>query len=430
MRARSFPPILRFSVLFFPKNIWLPLSPENPHPRNIRILDQANPSLLLHEGKALPEPLSTYCAENKIDTLSLDEALAGKEESEFEPSGFNKDGIAYIMFTSGSTGAPKGVPMTHENYINFVNNVLQILPFGENEVFADFHDFAFDISIFYLFAFPLVEGAISPIMEQKDKVVPINHIVENAVTVWASVPSVINRIKMLRPNDQIETPIRIMFLCGEPLKFDVLKYCFENMGLQNVYNFYGLTETGVENFYHPCQSEDLKKYEKYGMAPIGTPLPGNPVKISDEKELLIGGCQVTPGYLGGRSPKKFENFEGVRFCKTGDIVEEYDGVYFCKGRMDSQVKLSGHRVELMDIEAHIAKQDNVDQVVCFVDEKEGHSILVAAIKPKGEIDFKKIQSALKNELPSFMIPKDYIVLESFPLNNNGKTDRIRIREMF
>lgn len=423
----SYPTI--FSIILS-KNIWLPLSPENPHPRNIEVLDQANPFLLLHEGKALPKPLSAYCAENKIDTLSLDEALAGKEEREFESSGFKKDDIAYIMFTSGSTGVPKGVPMTHENYINFVNNVLQILPFGENEVFADFHDFAFDISIFYLFAFPLIGGAISPLMEQKDKVVPINHIVKNGVTVWASVPSVINRIKMLRPNDQIETPIRIMFLCGEPLKFDVMTYCFNNLGLQNVYNFYGLTETGVENFYHPCRLDDLNKYKKYGMAPIGTPLPGNLVKITGEKELLIGGCQITPGYLEGRSPEKFEIFEDIRFCKTGDIVEEYDGVYFCKGRMDLQVKLSGHRVELMDIEAYIAKLDNVNQVVCFVDEKEGRSTLVAAIKPKGEIDCKKIQSALKNELPHYMIPKDYIFLESFPLNNNGKTDRMRIREMF
>tara|TARA_Y100001960_G_scaffold326661_1_gene411446 strand:+ start:1052 stop:2407 length:1356 start_codon:yes stop_codon:yes gene_type:complete len=423
----SYPAI--FSIILS-KNIWLPMSPENPHSRNIETLDQANPFLLIHEGKALPEPLSMYCTENKIGTLSFDEALAGKEEREFDPSGFNKDDIAYIMFTSGSTGAPKGVPMTHENYINFVNNVLQILPFGENEVFADFHDFAFDISIFYLFAFPFVGGAISPIMEQKDKVVPINHIVENAVTVWASVPSVINRIKILRPNDQVETAIRIMFLCGEPLKFDVLTYCFDNLGLQNVYNFYGLTETGVENFYHPCHPEDSNKYEKYGMAPIGTPLPGNSVKISDDKELLIGGCQVTPGYLGGGSSEKFENFEDIRFCKTGDIVEEYDGVYFCKGRMDSQVKLSGHRVELMDIEVHIAKQDNVDQVVCFLDEKKGHSTLVAAIKPLGELDFKSIQKALEKELPSYMIPKDHMIMKIIPQNNNGKVDRKKIQKRY
>jgi D-alanine--poly(phosphoribitol) ligase subunit 1 len=411
-------------------NVWLPLSPEIPYTRNLEILDQTDAALLLYEGDSLDDSLSSHCARNNIKTLSMNTLLNSEGEREFELSEFKKDGLAYIMFTSGSTGTPKGVPMTHENYINFVNNALDILPLKEGDVFADFHDFAFDISIFYLFVFPMVRGAISPIMEQKDKVVPINHIVENAVTVWASVPSVINRIKMLRPNDPVETPIRIMFLCGEPLKLDVLTYCFDNMGLQNVYNFYGLTETGVENFYHPCRSEDLGKYEKYGMAPIGTPLPGNSVKITDEKELLIGGCQITPGYLGGRSPEKFENFDGARFCKTGDIVEEYEGVYFCKGRMDSQVKLSGHRVELMDIEAHIAKQDNVDQVVCFVDEGEGRSALVAAIKPEGAVDFKRIQNTLQKELPPYMIPRKHMLLQDFPVNNNGKVDRKKISEKY
>ena len=81
-------------------------------------------------------------------------------------------------------------------------------------------------------------------------------------------------------------------------------------------------------------------------------------------------------------------------------------------------------------ETWAAYEAQVNGLVCFVDEKKGRSTLVAAIKPKGEIDCKKIQSALKNELPHYMIPKDYIFLESFPLNNNGKTDRMRIREMF
>jgi len=186
----------------------------------------------------------------------------------------------------------------------------------------------------------------------------------------------------------------------------------------------------VENFYHPCMPEDLDKYKNYGMAPIGTPLPGNLVKITGEKELWIGGCQVTPGYLEDKSPDKFEIAENIRFCKTGDIVEEYDGVYFCKGRMDSQVKLSGHRVELMDIEVHIAKQENIGQAVCFVDETENRSTLVAVIQPSGNIDFKKIQANLRQELPDYMVPKNHMILDTLPLNKNGKVDRKAVRDAY
>lgn len=428
--SKKFPSYAAIFSILLSENIWLPLSPENPHTRNIEILQQTNAAVLIHEGDRLDDSLAGYCAENEIKTLSIDTILAGDREKEFELSEFKKDDLAYIMFTSGSTGIPKGVPMTHENYINFVINALDLLPFREGEIFADFHDFSFDISIFYLFTFPMVQGAISPIMEQKDKVIPVNHIMENAVTVWASVPSVINRIKMLRPDDPVETSLRIMFLCGEPLKLDVLKYCFDNLALKNTYNFYGLTETGVENFYHPCMPEDLDKYKNYGMAPIGTPLPGNLVKITGEKELWIGGCQVTPGYLEDKSPDKFEIAENIRFCKTGDIVEEYDGVYFCKGRMDSQVKLSGHRVELMDIEVHIAKQENIGQAVCFVDETENRSTLVAVIQPSGNIDFKKIQANLRQELPDYMVPKNHMILDTLPLNKNGKVDRKAVRDAY
>lgn len=417
-----------FSIILS-DNIWLPLSPENPDIRNLEILKQTNPVLAFYEGK-LPDAVFSHLKDNNVDIISLEEIISGNAEKEFETGIFKKDDIAYIMFTSGSTGIPKGVPMTHENYVNFISNVLKILPFGKNEVFSDFHDFAFDISIFYLFTCLFVQGAFSPIKEEKDKVIPINHILKNKVTVWSSVPSVINRIKALKPNEEIKTSIRIMFLCGEPLKLDVLNYCLKNMGIENVYNFYGLTETGVENFYHKCGVSDLEEFADYGIAPIGKPLSGNYVKITDEKELYIGGCQVTPGYLGNRSPEKFEMINGIRWCRTGDIVEKYGDVYICKGRVDSQVKLSGYRVELMDIEAHLIQQKYIEEAVCFVEEIKGGKLLIAALKTKKEIDFDTLHNKLRKRLPIYMIPKSIFYLDKLPLNKNGKVDRNKVRDLY
>lgn len=202
------------------------------------------------------------------------------------------------------------------------------------------------------------------------------------------------------------------------------------MGLENIYNFYGLTETGVENFYHQCKKEDVKKYDKFGVSPIGKPLKGNEIRVTDEKELYIGGVQVTKGYLGGRSPEKFEEKDGILWCKTGDIVEKEGEVYFCKGRLDSQVKLSGYRVELMDIETHIRKIESVEEAVCFVEEVNRRTSLIAAIKAKVKMDIKTIQSELKKRLPVYMIPKDIYYLDNIPLTNSGKIDKKKVRLIY
>lgn len=411
-------------------NIWLPLSQDLPPERNIVILRSAKPSIFFHDGN-LPPVIREYLDEQGIMHRALGDLCASDRSDTFDLERFHPDDVAYIMFTSGSTGVPKGVPMTHANYINFVENALAILPFTSEEVFADFHDFAFDISIFYLFCVLFVEGAISPIVEQKDKIVPVNHILRNGITVWASVPTVIARMKQMYAKRAIETQIRIMFLCGEPLKIDILEYCFQSMGLANVYNFYGLTETGVENFYHRCERGDIERYRPYGMVPIGTPLPGNAAAISEEKELLLSGCQITPGYLNGVQRERFLECEGVVWYRSGDIVERVGDVYFCKGRLDSQVKISGHRVDLLDIEANlVAHVDGIAHAACAVSEEEGKKTILAAVIAEKPLEAEAIQAEILKHVPRYMVPQRIRFLEAFPVNANGKVDRGRILEMF
>ncbi|MBF0298307.1 MAG: AMP-binding protein [Oligoflexia bacterium] len=420
-----------FSI-FLSNNVWVPLSPDLPFSRNVTILKKIDPIIIFHDV-TLPDDLRNYLKEKNIIMVSLEEIVqeSSNNKVEFNNLPSNKQDIAYIMFTSGSTGEPKGVPMTHENYINFALNIFKVLSFKQGEdVFSDFHDFAFDISIFSLFACVFSEGAFSPIIEKKDRILPLGHIIDNGVTVWSSVPSVINRIKRFRPNTKHTTPIRIMFLCGEPLALDLLYYCFENMNLPQVYNFYGLTETGVENFYHECFPEDIAKFAKFGVAPIGKPLPENFIQITKDKELWLSGCQLTPGYLKGVSTEKFEIQNNVRWYKTGDIVEEYEGLYYCKGRVDTQVKLSGHRVELMDIEACIVRQQSIERAICFVDNKQRIPMLIAAIKSRHQIVINELRISLAKELPDYMIPQHFKVMDDFPLNANGKIDRKKIAELY
>ena len=417
-------------------NIWLPLSMDIPPERNCSIIDSSHPTLVFYNGN-LPREIKSKLDTKDITYISFSDLNFFSKNSEFLLDQFHQDDIAYIMFTSGSTGTPKGVPMTHLNYINFVRNILEILPLKKGEVFSDFHDFAFDISIFYLFSVLFVEGAISPIIEQKDKIIPLDHITKNNVTVWASVPSVISRIMQLfrgkwltTQKQKIATNINVMFLCGEPLKLEVMDYCFQQMKLKNVYNFYGLTETGVENFFYKCSPEDSIKFKKYGMVPIGKALPGNEVMISDEKELLIGGCQITPGYLNGVMKEKFLNIESKVWFKSGDIVEVYNDLYFCKGRMDLQIKINGHRVELLDIEANIMEYiKGVRQVICITKEFSNRQIIIAGLVSDTELEADIIQNELSKHLPRYMIPQVIRYFSEFPINSNGKLDRRLIADL-
>jgi D-alanine--poly(phosphoribitol) ligase subunit 1 len=412
-------------------NTWIPLNTDMPDARLKEILAQTDPSLVLF-NTSISDGVRAYLSEENIECLDIRSAIRELDRVDFPGFDFDKNEIAYIMFTSGSTGTPKGVPMTHENYLNFIGNCQQILEFEKHDVFADYHEFAFDISIFYLFCCPMVEGAIAPVRNEQDRLLPLSFIQENGVTVWASVPSAIALLQTFRPDEVVDSDVRIMFLCGEPFSLGILKYCIANMKVAHVYNFYGLTETGVENFWHKCRANDVETYEKYGFVPIGLPLDGNRVRVSEDKALHLSGCQITPGYLGGIGEERFETLDGVRWFNTGDIVEEHEGVYFCKGRVDSQVKVKGYRIELMDIEVHLRRYEGVEDAVCFVKERGSKNVLVGVIKPRRGflVDLQGLRRFLAEHLPAYMGLSRVNVLEDFPVNRNGKIDRARIKEMF
>lgn len=414
-----------FSILLS-ENPWIPLSPAQPEKRLLDIIEISKPGMIIADDK-LPDIINQYAEKNNILVYSLSDVLNKNAARQFELGQFDENDIAYIMFTSGSTGVPKGVPMTHKNYINFIENAMKILPFEKKEVFSDYHDFGFDISIFYLFCAVLTESAFAPVIKKAEQFCPLDNLIANKVTVWSSVPSVISQIKTLRPNVKIESSIKIMFLCGEPFSLAVLKYCYENMELINVYNFYGLTETGVENFYHRCKIEDIARFESQGFVPIGKPLDGNEIMLTEEGELLLSGCQVTPGYLGGIGKERFNIIDGKRWYHTGDIVKKFEDVHFCKGRLDSQIKFRGFRVELMDIEVNIRLFPDVEDAVCFAESNENEiTQLISVIKTQKEIDYGAVKSFLKEKLPVYMIPKQCFFLKEFPVNNNGKVDRKKI----
>lgn len=429
--GKTFPTYSAIYAVVLSGNVWIPVNPDLPEDRNLEMIRASKPDLILTD-RPLPAKIARFAEESGAEIADLSALVSPQTPSRAFAlgKGLGTDDIAYIMFTSGSSGTPKGVPMTHGNYIPFIRNAMRLLPFKKGEVFADYHDFSFDISIFYVFCAPLTESALAPILKDEERAMPLRHILHNKVTVLATIPSTMLRIRMLARNKPTATGIRILFVCGEPFRLDLLDFCLNKLGVPDVYNFYGLTETGVENFHHRCSPADLAVYAEKNFAPIGLPLPGNPVRVTPEGELMIAGPQVTAGYLEGRSPERFEVIDGVRWFHTGDRVTEHGGVYFCNGRFDSQIKLHGYRIELMDIEANLRKIVGIDEAVCFVAPWQGQDYLVAAVKSEPALDPEDVRLRLRAALPDYMIPTEFFSIAEIPLNKAGKIDRPAIRRMF
>lgn len=412
-------------------NTWVPLSPSVPSSRNADVLKTFDHCVLITNSDLAPE-LSDATNEHVIDVIDLRDIRETSPARPFGEIDINPDSNAMIYFTSGSTGEPKGVQVTHMNYIAVIRNLLSILDWPGGDVVADYHELSFVISIPVLFSCWMTQSAIAPALSAEETFLPIENLVDNKVTVLMTVPSTIARVKRARPNGIDDLDLRVLINCGEPLHLDILDYSLDLAPDGQVYNFYGSTEVAPWTFYHHCHVGDSERFASLGYAPVGKLLPGNEMRLDTEtSELLVAGPQITPGYLSERDAHRFKVIDGRRWYCTGDKVIEYEGFFVCKGRLDTQVKVSGYRVELMDVEAHLRKIPDVEGAVCFArDDKERTSIIVAVLNSKRDISISEVRRHLKQFLPAYMVPREVHVLDSAPINKSGKIDRLAIKKMF
>ena len=417
-----------FSVILS-NNTWIPINPDLPENRKAEMLLLAKPDVILTD-RALSAGLSSIVAQIGAEVMSLEEVEGAPLGAEFDFEEFSKDDLSMIYFTSGSTGKPKGVPLTHKNYILNVRNILKIVDLKPGEVFADFHDLAFVISVPILFPCVMCEGALAPAAEKRDMMLPLENIRRNEVSVLISVPSTMARIRQMEKDGFDKPHLNLVIMCGEPLHLDILEYILSKLNVEQVFGFYGSTEVAPWTFCHECSLDDLARFESFGVAPIGKPIAGNTVIIGECDELLVSGPQITPGYLGGESNDRFIEIDGSRWYRTGDRVVVHDSHFLCKGRLDSQVKIGGHRIELMDTEAHLRSLNGVNAAICFVEGEGVQKTIIAALQSNRAIDIAEVRAHLKSRLPQYMIPRKSFVLDELPLNKSGKIDRLAIRSIY
>lgn len=383
---------------------FVPVHPRHPQERNQVILDLAQ----------IPELL-------KASEINISEGL--KTVPEIQTGNTS----AYILFTSGSTGVPKGVPVSHVALQAFFNACDETgLKHLEGKPCLQSFDLTFDLSIFS-YLYPLVHGAtVCTVPEDEIKQLAIIRILEEeSVHTALLVPSV---IQLLQPYfDRIELPeLKCLLFCGEALPSEILKSFIKSVPQAEVRNVYGPTEATIfcMQYILPANPQEWEAHQ--GVISIGSPMPGVTVSVDEESQLLLSGAQLADGYLTNEKKhhQAFLHIGSERWYQTGDLVTLHpSGNYLFAGRKDQQVKIQGYRVEIGEVEFQINKWIAPAQAIVVVSSTIGKGQALTAFINKPDLHFSEVQEELKGLLPGYMIPTQWIGLEQFPLNVNGKIDR-------
>jgi amino acid adenylation domain-containing protein len=411
---------------------YVPLNYDNPVERNMQVIGEAGIKALLYTER-----------EDKARELSVSPGTACRplnnrvtpNPSKLAPVDHMHGDLCYLLFTSGTTGKPKGVPIYHRNLAAFLAMMLDSgrYDFNRNDRFLQMFELTFDLSVFS-FLVPLSVGAsFYPIPHKGMAYLEVADTLETGeITVALMVPSVINYLKPYFGEMHLPK-MRYSLFCGEALYHETLCSWAQCVPRAKIENLYGPTEATIFCLRYEWQRGESPHPQGKGIVPIGRPMEGmdafiiNDSSMDAEGDLCLSGEQVTLGYWNNPS-KTAEVFgttkNGQKFYRTGDLCKiDHAGNFLYLGRIDNQVKIDGHRVELEEIEFHARVFCGDNQVIAAVHTSEAgfHSILlfIESAKALG----KGLEGHLKKHLPDYMIPKEIITVNLFPLNSNGKIDR-------
>ena len=378
-----------------------------------------------------------------IDTARLKEILQTPAESEVSAENWvTGDSIAYILFTSGSTGKPKGVPITVNNLTNFYNGLLPYMNVKDiNEdgggVILNQISYSFDVSCCQIYVGLSLGMTLFSVDREMiaDAKTLFGYLRKSGLTMWVSTPSFAELAARSAAFCAEQLPYLERFLlCGEVLTHKLCDELAARFPSAQVLNAYGPTETTVL-VTAVRVTEEMRRDTR--PIPIGYPLSGVELHIADGELLIIGGS-VSAGYYNRPDLSEkvfFDDEAGKRGYRTGDICTCEDGLYYYKGRADNQLKLEGYRIEIEDIENNLTRIPNIAKaavVPVFKDERVQYlAAFIQLEKADGLSSMErtlKIKESAAEFLHAYMIPRKIVVVDAFPLNTSGKTDRKALAE--
>ncbi|APJ11945.1 non-ribosomal peptide synthetase [Bacillus safensis] len=410
---------------------YVPLDPAYPEKRLQYILEDAGIQILVTESHL------TEWVSSDVERICLDE---NSQEIRNEPittpiHGVTPENLAYVIYTSGSTGKPKGILTCHLNVITTIcnNGYLNI---NDEDTILQLANYAFDGSVFEIFT-SLFNGARLIIASQSQalNIEELSILISSQnITVTFMTTALFNNLVDFNVCC-FEKTRKVLFGGEKVSEYHVIR-AMESLGENRLVHVYGPTESTVFTTHYTI----TQNYEKPATFPIGQPLNNTQVYVLNKTkvlqpvgvigELYVGGSGLARGYLNRPKltaerfiPHPFSDEPGARLYRTGDLVRYLpDGNLEFVGRADDQVKIRGFRIELGEVEATLNALPSIQEAVVIVREDEpGEKRLVAYVV--GEGTTKGWRKALKDKLPSYMVPAHFIKMEALPITPNGKIDR-------
>ena len=432
MVERSFEMVIGILAILKAGGAYVPIDPEYPQDR-IRFMIQDSGITILLTWSWLREK-----AQFNGDILVLDESeLYQGLDTNLEPVNQATD-LAYVLYTSGSTGNPKGVMAEHRMLVNMLYDMERKCPLLHEDVYLLKTTYTFDVSTTEIFGWFIGSGklAILPGGAEKNPEEIWQAMIQYGVTHINFVPSMLNTFIDILKMNQINHLGKLKYLvtAGEALTVHLVKKFFANFTGPKLENVYGPTETVYTTIY------PLKRNVDYSTILIGKPMANYQIYILDASdklsplgipgELCVSGHGLARGYLNlpeltasKFTPNPFK--PGTQMYRTGDLARWLaDGNIQYLGRLDQQVKLRGIRIELDEIESRLLELGSVKETVVIASEREdGDKYLSAYIVADSEIATSELRAHLAASLPDYMIPSSFTRLEKMPLTPNGKVDK-------
>jgi amino acid adenylation domain-containing protein len=436
---------------------YVPLNPTFPVDRTKLMLERSRCRSLIVDARSEPQlanllsgvnlPMAIICPDQpdvaelaknfpKHRVIGATELADAKDWS--RPH-VDDNSIAYLLFTSGSTGQPKGVVVSHANVLHYVDYITKRYRIESSDRLSQTFDLTFDLSAHDLFV-TWTNGACLCVPTQKQMIKPGAFINQAQLTAWFSVPSTamfMRKLGELKPGSYPH--LRLSLFCGEALPVNIAQEWSAAAPNSIIENIYGPTELTIgctayrwDNRRSPAECEQ-------GIVPIGEPFEDMEALIVDEDlcevavgsegELVMKGPQLSHGYWHDdeKTRRAFVSVTGRTgtYYRTGDRVRRRgpDKPLIYLGRLDNQVKILGHRVELGEVEAIVRSLSGLDAVVALAWPNSSNADGIELFVEAGKFDTELLMKQLKTKVPYYMVPRRIRTLARLPLNPNGKYDR-------
>lgn len=431
--------IVAFMAVAYSGNFYTVIDSTMPEKRVERIFETLEPAIVISDSDRVF---------NSIDVINIKKFDFNNDVMESDVLKVRDatcDGdLLYTLFTSGSTGIPKGVTITHRSVVDYIDWVVDEFNFTQDDVLGNQAPFFFDNSILDIYT-SIKSGATLNIIPHKLFIKPVallEYIDKSKINTIFWVPSALILVANLRALKKVDLSNRLkrILFCGEVMPVKQLNEWMKYVPDAVYANLYGPTEIADACTFYIVN----RKFEDGDSIPIGKPIPNTDIIVLNENnelvkgeeigELCVRGVSLSLGYYNNKektsevfvqNPLNDKYIEYI--YRTGDLVKynEYGELMYI-ARKDFQIKHSGHRIELGEIESATTALDGVERCCCVYDERKQKIILII----QGDISKECVLSGLNDALPEYMIPARIEYKDSMPLNANGKVDRVILKQEY